>query len=174
MIGAGEPTRLRADRARDGASGIHGRPSSHRGPLLALHGIPELGRTEMFLQLFYGMIDFNEHRLTFANAGHPHAFRVDGATGEATRLEATRPPLGVEPTPGQDHQVPWRPKRDILCLFTDGIVDAAGESNPGRFGEDRVLAHVSALRQPARISKRFTPTSPHSPAAAPSDDRTWC
>jgi sigma-B regulation protein RsbU (phosphoserine phosphatase) len=160
------------------ASGIHAAAAS--SPSDALERleqslIPELGRTEMFLQLFYGMIDFNEHRLTFANAGHPHAFRVDGTTGEATRLEATRPPLGVEPTPGQDHQVPWRPKRDILCLFTDGIVDAAGESNPGRFGEDRVLAHVSALRaRPAReiLEAIYADLAAFTGGGLPSDDRT--
>ena len=160
------------------ASGIHAAAAASPSDALErleLSLIPELGRTEMFLQLFYGIIDAKEHRLTYANAGHPHAFIIDGATGVATRLEATRPPLGVVPKPGEDRQCPWRPKRDILCLFTDGIADAAGESGPGRFGEDRVLAHVSALRaRPAReiLEAIYADLAAFTGGGLPSDDRT--
>ena len=160
------------------ASGIHAAAAASPSDALErleLSLIPELGRTEMFLQLFYGMIDAKERRITFANAGHPHAFLVDGTSGAATRLEATRPPLGVVPKPGQDHHYPWRPKRDILCLFTDGLVDAAGETGPGRFGEERVLSHVSALRaRPAReiLEAIYADLAAFTGGGLPSDDRT--
>jgi sigma-B regulation protein RsbU (phosphoserine phosphatase) len=160
------------------ASGIHA--AAAESPTDALQRlelslIPELGRTEMFLQLFYGVIDSQARRLTFANAGHPHAFVVDGATGVSTRLEATRPPLGVDPTPGKDQVRPWRPKQDILCLFTDGIVDAAAESAPTRFGEERVLAHVQALRErPVReiLEAIYADLAAFTGGGRPSDDRT--
>jgi phosphoserine phosphatase RsbU/P len=160
------------------ASGIHAAAAASPSDALQrleLSLIPELGRTEMFLQLFYGVIDPHEHRLTFANAGHPHAFVVDGATGAATRLEATRPPLGVVPQAGQDHGRPWRPKQDILCLFTDGIVDAVSESGPTRFGEERVLAHVRALRErPVRdiLEAIYADLAAFTGGGRPSDDRT--
>jgi len=159
------------------ASGIHAAAAASPSDALErleLSLIPELSRTEMFLQLFYGVIDPREHRLTFANAGHPHAFVVDGATGEATRLDATRPPLGVVPQRGQDSARPWRPK-DILCLFTDGIVDAAGESDPARFGEERVLSHVRALRErPVReiLEAIYADVAAFTGGGRPSDDRT--
>jgi len=160
------------------ASGIHA--AAAESPTDALQRlelslIPELGRTEMFLQLFYAVIDPREHRLTFANAGHPQAFVVDAVTGAATRLEATRPPLGVAPKAGEDHVRPWRPKQDILCLFTDGIVDAAGESGPTRFGEERVLAHVRSLRdRPVReiLEAIYADLAAFTGGGRPSDDRT--
>lgn len=159
------------------ASGIHAAAAASPSDALErleLSLIPELGRTEMFLQLFFGVIDAKDHRLTFANAGHPHAFVVDGGTGVATRLEATRPPLGLAATAGQDRVRPWRAK-DILCLFTDGIVDAAGESGPARFGEERVLAHVRALRErPVReiLEAIYADLAAFTGGGKASDDRT--
>ena len=60
-------------------------------------------------------------------------------------------------------------------LFTDGIVDAIGESNPGRFGEERVLTHVSALRdRPAReiLEAIYADLAAFTGGGLPSDDRT--
>jgi sigma-B regulation protein RsbU (phosphoserine phosphatase) len=159
------------------ASGIHAAAATSPSDALErleLSLIPELGRTEMFLQLFFGVIDPKDHRLTFANAGHPHAFVVDGGTGVATRLEATRPPLGLVAKPGEDRARPWRPK-DILCLFTDGIADAAGETSPTRFGEERVLAHVRALRtRPVReiLEAIYADVAAFTGGGRASDDRT--
>lgn len=102
----------------------------------------ELSETEMYLSLFYGAADSDAGRLHYANAGHPHAFRVPrGAPPE--RLEATAPPLGLGDagqTPGA--VVPWN-DGDLLVLFSDGITEvpnAAGEA----FGESRVLEVVRA------------------------------
>ncbi len=131
------------------ASGIHGEAADSPSDALTLLErslTEELARTEMFLTLFYGVIDRRGGRLTYANAGHPHAWGVDGTTGEATRLAATRPPLGLATDAGRDEVRLWRPKRDILCVFTDGIVDALSETG-ARFGEERVLGHVRALRE---------------------------
>ncbi|HMA44526.1 MAG TPA: SpoIIE family protein phosphatase [Gemmatimonadales bacterium] len=131
------------------ASGIHA--ESAAAPAQVLGSLEqslaaELARTEMYLSLFYAVVDPAEGVCSYANAGHPHAFLVRGATGEAKRLEATRTPLGLGPArPAADRKEPWKRREDILCLFTDGIADAVGE--PGhRFGEDRILAHVRALR----------------------------
>ena len=54
----------------------------------------ELESTEMYLTLFYAVLDPAKKRLVFANAGHPHAFIVHGPGG-CTRLDATDPPLGI-------------------------------------------------------------------------------
>ena len=102
----------------------------------------ELSETEMYLSLFYGAADSDHGRLHYANAGHPHAFRVSrGAT--STRLEATAPPLGLgEPGQTAGAVVPWN-EGDLLVLFSDGITEgqnAAGEA----FGETRVLEIVRA------------------------------
>src|SRR5207244_1187291 len=106
----------------------------------------ELGRTEMFLSLFYGVIDPRAGRLTYANAGHPHAFLLDTETGRPTRLDATRPPLGIAAPPGRDGVLTWRPGAGGGGLFPHGVADAEADgARGGRLGEERVLGHVNRL-----------------------------
>jgi phosphoserine phosphatase RsbU/P len=118
------------------ASGIHAQ--SAETPTEVLRRVEqsltdELARTEMFLTIFYAVLDPKAARLTYANAGHAHAFLVSCKTGAATRLDATRPPLGLTTDPGRDVSLPWPRKEQLLCLFTDGVAEALGEHG-GRFG----------------------------------------
>ena len=159
------------------ASGIHGEAAD--SPSEAMRRLEEsladeLARTEMFLTLFYGVIDPKGGRLAFANAGHAHAFVVDGDSGTAARLDATRPPMGLASEPGRDVVRPWRRRKDILCLFTDGLADALSEQG-ARFGEQRVVGHVTALRErPAReiLEAIFADVAAFTGGGAASDDRT--
>ncbi len=134
----------------------------------------ELTETEMFLSLFYAVIDPAHERLVYANAGHPHAFIVDGRSGAADRLGSTRPPLGLGASQGEDGARPWHRKVDLLCLFTDGLVDAVSERGE-RYGEERVLAHVRNLRKrPTQeiLEAIFTDLAAFTGGAPASDDRT--
>ncbi len=99
----------------------------------------------MYFTVFYGVLDPVAGRLSYANAGHPYAFRVP-KTGDAERLEATSPPIGLA-TPGaiERRQLPWSAADDLLCLWTDGLVDARNTSGE-RFGERRILDIVLAHR----------------------------
>ncbi len=106
----------------------------------------ELEETEMFLTIFYGVADTVHGCVRYANAGHPHAFRID-VDGSATRLGATSAPLGLAPRDkiaGADG--PWTRAEDTLLLFSDGVADAQDESGE-RFGEDRVLSLVVKHRR---------------------------
>ena len=88
--------------------------------------VKELETTEMYLTLFYGVIDPREGRITYANAGHSHAFRI-AAAGQATRLAATNPPLGIVDLDAYAEATePWAAGEDFLFLFTDGLSDAIG------------------------------------------------
>src|SRR2546428_12014182 len=92
------------------ASGIHA--ESAEAPTEVLRRLEasladELASTEMFLTVFYAVVDPKAGRITFANAGHPHAFLVSTRTGEAVRLEATRPPPGLAHAPGKDAMQTW-------------------------------------------------------------------
>jgi sigma-B regulation protein RsbU (phosphoserine phosphatase) len=158
------------------ASGIHAETAeSPSEALVQMEGslAEELAHTEMFLSLFYAVIDPVAGRIAYANAGHPHAFLVDGASGDAQRLEATRPPLGLG-VGGEEHNKPWRRREAILALFTDGLVDARNEVGE-RFGEARVLSHVKNLRtRPARdiLEAVFTDIAAFTGGAPATDDRT--
>jgi sigma-B regulation protein RsbU (phosphoserine phosphatase) len=159
------------------ASGIHA--ESADTPTEVLRRIEqslteELERTEMFLTVFYAVLNPGAGRITFANAGHPHAFLVSARTGEAVRLQATRPPLGAATAPGTDGVQPWRPREAILCLFTDGVTEALGGRGE-RFGEERVLGHVARLKdRPAReiLESVHADLAGFTGGAPPTDDRT--
>ena len=79
------------------------------------------------------------------------------------------------PTAAADHQEPWRRREDLLCLFTDGIVDATGEAGQ-RFGEDRLLAHVQRVARPGGtqeiLEAIFADLAAFTGGAPSSDDRT--
>jgi sigma-B regulation protein RsbU (phosphoserine phosphatase) len=133
------------------AAGIHAAaavtPDETLSALLESLG-PELASTEMYFSVFYGVLDPLTGRLSYANAGHPYAFRVP-RFGEPERLEATAPPLGLA-TAGdiQRRQVPWSIDHDLLVLWTDGLVDARNAVGEP-FGEQRLLDVVGAHRTEA-------------------------
>ncbi len=105
----------------------------------------ELAKTEMHFSVFYGVLDPAGRRLSYASAGHPHAFQIP-RSGPPERLEATAPPLGLAAMGTiQRRQVAWTPGADLLALWTDGLVDArngAGEA----YGEQRLLDSLTAHR----------------------------
>lgn len=104
----------------------------------------ELASTEMYLSVFYGVLDPRARRLIYASAGHQHAFRVP-RRGDPERLGTTAPPLGLAATGTiQRQQVPWAPKDDLLCLWTDGLVSGDGEG--ARFTEEQLLAEICRRR----------------------------
>src|SRR5262249_28151279 len=158
------------------ASGIHAETAE--SPHEALRRLEtslaeELADTEMFLTLCYAVVDPAVGTLTYANAGHPHAFLVATETGVVTRLEATRPPLGLG-NGGQERTVPCERGKAILCLFTDGLADARGPTGD-RFGEQRVLNHIVNPRaRPARhmLEAVFTDIAAFTGGAPANDDRT--
>jgi sigma-B regulation protein RsbU (phosphoserine phosphatase) len=157
------------------AAGIH--TAAAEGPadtMLKLRAslVGKLSETEMYATVFYGVLDRRQGTLTYANLGHPHAFHF-GAGGEARRLEATAPPLGLGfGAPIGQRSVPWNDAEDLLCLWTDGLVDAmdaAGE----RFGETQLLARLAALRdRPPRDIVDAVLAEVEQFSVAPSDDRT--
>lgn len=104
----------------------------------------ELESTEMFVSVFYGVIDPMRRRLRFANAGHPHAFVV-GADGGVERLAASTPPLGMAAVVPATQEREWHPGADLLVLFTDGMSDARDRFD-ARLGEARVTDVVRAHR----------------------------
>jgi sigma-B regulation protein RsbU (phosphoserine phosphatase) len=128
------------------AAGIHSGAASTPDETLAalLESLSaELVRTEMYLSVFYGVLDPGGGRLIYANAGHPHAFRI-GNDG-ATRLDATAPPLGLATADSIRRQtIEWR-QGDLLCLWTDGLVDARAAKGEA-YGEERLLASLLARR----------------------------
>ena len=108
--------------------------------------------------------------LAYANAGHPHAYRVP-ASGEPERLPTTAPPLGLASADSlKRNQVTWTPGADLLCLWTDGLVDQGGSTT---LTEERLLAEIMRHRaEPpeAIVEAVFAVADAVTPK--PGDDRT--
>ena len=89
-----------------------------------------LESTEMYMTLFYGVLDGRSGRLLYANAGHPFAFRagVDGLT----RLDALDPPIGMTaPDRYRETELEWVAGTDTLLLFTDGLAEGLDDPTVG-------------------------------------------
>jgi phosphoserine phosphatase RsbU/P len=131
--------------------------------------IDELETTEMYLTLFYGVIDPLSGTLSFANAGHAHAFRIDG-DGEVERLPSTNPPFGlVDLDDYGEKTIDWRAGTDLLFLFTDGLSDAISPSS----GEQKLVELVA--RERGRSVEELVESLfalDGGVGEAPSDDRT--
>jgi sigma-B regulation protein RsbU (phosphoserine phosphatase) len=137
----------------------------------ALHD--ELESTEMYLTLFYAVLDPAKRRVLFTNAGHPHAFIVHG-DGTTTRLEATDLPVGMAgPESYRQEEAEWDPDTDLLFCFTDGLSDSL-DSKSGETGEDLVVREVVGLRDktPQEIVDALFELTAHGRTDIPSDDRT--
>ena len=131
----------------------------------------ELTSTEMFITVFYGIVDRSQGQLRYANTGHPHAF-VMRADGEAERLAALDPPLGMVEAAPRAASTRWARHEDLLILFTDGVSDARNRSD-ARLGEDPVLDVVRQHRtEPtaAIIDRVYERVAAHTGDVPPRDD----
>jgi sigma-B regulation protein RsbU (phosphoserine phosphatase) len=155
------------------AAGIHAGSGGTPDQVLRamLHSLgDELARTEMFLSVFYGVIDPDGPHMMYANAGHPHAFRI-GRNPLPERLPPTAPPLGLGTFPGVETRViPWDREGDLLCLWTDGLVDQRGGEG---LTEQRLLDELCARRdQPPEVTVRELFREADRLVEHPADDRT--
>jgi sigma-B regulation protein RsbU (phosphoserine phosphatase) len=97
--------------------------------------------TDMFVTLFYAVIEADSGTMAYANAGHNPPFLLRAGDGPPTPPELLRPTgmaLGVIP------DSTWREGRaelgvgDTLVLYTDGAIDAQ-RADGQAFGQARLL-----------------------------------
>jgi len=118
--------------------------SSPRQVLLKTHKLLlEMGEADMFVTVFYGVLDPTEGTFRYARAGHDRPLLYSPSTGECRFLTAEGRLLGlVEEVRLEEVEVNLGPG-DLLVLYTDGITDAnspAGEF----FGVERLRETVFA------------------------------
>jgi sigma-B regulation protein RsbU (phosphoserine phosphatase) len=98
-------------------------------------------QSDMFITLFYAILDKQKKSLRYSNAGHNPPILYHG-NAKFEKLKARGKPLGIfEKINLEEHAVAMFPN-DIIVFYTDGITDAA-DSEGKRFGEDRLKAVVS-------------------------------
>jgi serine phosphatase RsbU (regulator of sigma subunit) len=103
----------------------------------------ELGQPNMFVTVFYGVLDVRERRLTCVRAGHDRPLLLRG--GEAQRLPGEGICLGILTGDAfrlSEEQLVLNPG-DRLVMFTDGLVDVL-DPRGELYGRDRFESLVSS------------------------------
>jgi len=104
--------------------------------------IHETTSGERFITTFYGLIDAENRRLLYINAGHnpPMLLRRDGTT---RLLEAGGLPIGIFEDSKYSESVVDFLSGDVLVLYTDGVTEAIN-SREESFGVERLEKIVRA------------------------------
>lgn len=112
----------------------------HNNPALVLQTVNQHillnARANLFVTVFYGVLDPTSGWLNYANAGHNPPYIIGSQNG-VRALNNTGMPLGIdeENNWGQD-QVLISPG-EMLLMYTDGVTDA--QNNDGQFIDKKLL-----------------------------------
>jgi sigma-B regulation protein RsbU (phosphoserine phosphatase) len=99
---------------------------------------------EKFVTLFYCILDYANHTLTFSNAGHEFPFLVS-ADGTMRRLETGGLAVGMlEDFPFGEETITLQPN-DLLVICSDGISEAMDESRT-QYGDERLSPLLAGQR----------------------------
>ena len=94
-------------------------------------------RAEIFISLFYGVIDLNKRTLSYASAGCEPAIIYRSADEKASALTADGMLLGIMKGAGYEERTISLSSGDVLALYTDGLTEAC--HNKRRFGASAVM-----------------------------------
>jgi sigma-B regulation protein RsbU (phosphoserine phosphatase) len=97
---------------------------------------------EVFLTAFVAVIDTDEGRIRYANAGHPPAFVL--GDGGVTELEPTGPLVGLL-SPGWGTADAVVGPGENLCAYTDGLIETRNHEQEF-FGPDRLVELLRGAR----------------------------
>jgi serine phosphatase RsbU (regulator of sigma subunit) len=93
-----------------------------------------------FITFFLGVLDRRTNEFSYVNAGHNPPLLV-GPEDPARPLEGTGLPLGMFPAQAYGERKAVIGPGEILCLYTDGIVESRKEERE-EYGEDRLERKV--------------------------------
>ena len=81
-------------------------------------------KTNMFVTLFYAILDSNNTTLQYINAGHNPPLLLREEPGDVVLLKAEGIPLGLFPDIDLPIEEVKLKKGDVLVLYTDGVTEA--------------------------------------------------
>lgn len=134
----------------------------------------EHGDSNMFITLFYGVLNPQTGRLSYINAGHNPPLIINAHDGAVRALDIATLPLGILPDQAFELAQTTLAAGETLLGFSDGITEAlnaAGEP----YGDDRLLAVAQAhARMPAAalLAAISQSIDEHMAGAAQADDMT--
>jgi phosphoserine phosphatase RsbU/P len=129
------------------------RADSPRDVLLRVNDLLlQMGGGEMFVTLFYGVIDTDQRRMTYVRAGHDHPYLL--RNDEAFLLDGEGAPLGLfyaDELRLAEKELLLAPG-DRLVLYSDGLTDALAPDGD-MYNRERLTA--SFLRHAAAPPQQF-------------------
>ena len=126
-----------------------------------------------FISFFLAVVDRRKNELAYVNAGHNPPVLVD-PKGMPRLLESTGLCLGMFPGRTYEERTITLGPGDILCLYTDGIVESRKDKKE-EFGDERLVDRLKGSGSlPAReiLEKIYEDVSAFSGCAEAGDDMT--
>ena len=104
-------------------------------------------RANLFVTVFYGVLEPSSGLLTYANAGHTPPYLVNANPGVQT-LRNTGMPLGIDEDSTWTQETVVLHPGDVLLLYTDGVTDA--QNSQGEFIDRKAILNITnhSLGQP--------------------------
>ena len=99
--------------------------------------------SDLFVTVFYAILDPASGMLTYCNAGHNPPFLYSGNGGGMQQLTRTAIPIGVLEEPAWEQGCIQIEPGDLLVMYTDGVTEAEDEDD-NFFGEARLQAVAEA------------------------------
>jgi len=124
-----------------------------------------------FMTFFYALIDLQERRIHYTNAGHHYPYQLQSRDGRLVSLKPSAYPLGVRP----NTQFPVREASigpgDVLVFYTDGIIEAKNPQGD-EFGFERLeeLIWLHQRHTAAKIREAILASLRDFQAGQPQDD----
>ena len=101
---------------------------------------------DMFLTVFYSILNTTTGHVIFANGGHNHPLLFRSATGTFETLAVRGIILGALPDIHLDSNEVWLAPADLLVLYTDGLTEAM-DPEYEEFGEARLRQVINDRRE---------------------------
>ncbi len=101
-------------------------------------------RTNLFVTVFYGVLNPSDGLLTYASAGHNPAFILNANDGDGVqKLPRTGIPMGMFDTGKWKQQTHQLAPADVLIMYTDGVTEAQDIAG-NLYSEARLLKTIRA------------------------------
>jgi sigma-B regulation protein RsbU (phosphoserine phosphatase) len=136
--------------------------------------ILESSASNKFITLLLAQLDPGTGDLLYLNAGHNPGFLLRSGGGEVVELASSGLPLGLLPGSRFQARSLIVAPGDLLCLYTDGITEAASPDDE-EFGNERLLATLrehQELPLPDLLAAIQQATSAFSQDLPQGDDQT--
>jgi sigma-B regulation protein RsbU (phosphoserine phosphatase) len=130
--------------------------------------------SDRFATCFYGILDLEQHRLRYSNAGHDRPLVISGNGSAPRQLDSSGLVLGIMPDSEYSEASISLEPGDLLLIYSDGIIDAA-DGSEREFGLERLTELVHEHRGETAmdlVNRILLEVNGHAGEAPQTDDMT--